>query len=183
MFLLITRSNRQITKSNIDYFFEDCEAGSIWLQNVQILREITEIPIWINIIARIPADAIHRSIRVEDSTNVLECSKKYKNVTGSAMNSFPQKATKCKFCRPTSKYFVSFCGRVLSYLVVPVSVSLYTDECRLIDAFEEWQFYFLYDRSPLPSLGLRRFGIMWERMPDDGNLIERWKPHIIALTS
>lgn len=52
------------------------------------------------------ADASHKSIRVEDSTYILECSKKYKNATGSVTNSLPQKATKCMFCRPTSKLFL-----------------------------------------------------------------------------
>lgn len=73
--------------------------------------------------AAIPADASQKSIRVEDSiySGVFT---KHKNATGSGPHTSQQKATKCIFCRPTSKYFVAFCGKVLSYLVVPVLIWL-----------------------------------------------------------
>lgn len=94
--------------------FEDCEAESNITHKINYRNSKIRL---------IPADASQKSIRVEDSTysgvfqKAQECYRKWTAY-------FPQKATKCIFCRPTSKYFAAFCGKVLSYLVVPVLIWL-----------------------------------------------------------
>ena len=108
--------------------FTDCEAESIIKEYLTLARNYRNSKIRL-------ASSISRNTRwckpqvdlsIEDSTYILECSKKYKNTTGSVTNSFPQKAVKCTFYRPNTKYLCSVLWESLSYLVVPVCISLQT---------------------------------------------------------
>lgn len=76
--------------------FTDCEAEYIIKECLTLTRNYRNSKIrYVSYISRNTRwckSQVDSSI--EDSTSILECSKKYKNATGSVTNSFPQKATK-----------------------------------------------------------------------------------------
>ena len=155
--------------------FTDCEAESIIKEYLTLTRNDRNSKIRL-------ASSISRNTRwckpqvdlsLEDSIFFLECSKKYKNTTGSVTNSFPQKATKCTFYRLNTKYLCSVLWESLSYLVVPVCISLQTGVwvTYLGCVCTSLILFLYYPRLPSPDCG-GLGSCTWGRMTHDGNAAE-----------